>query len=649
MNPQAFRNSRTASWAVAGLIALLVVLIYWPSLALPVSFDDAWGMRLVRDFTWLDLFTRTQNFGYYRPLYLLYYKIGALFGAQGALAQHIAGISFHIANALLLIRLTRSALGDGQRAIAFAAGVLFAINPFAVQTVALPAGLNHLSALLFMQLALLQYVALQRSAAHRARHITLFSAFALLALLSNEVALSIAGFCLSLEVVAAMQARAWTRQSWRFVWVAGLCAGYALLYLLIPKGDAPEFQFTLADTAQRALFALQALAYPLAFLMHAVAGNAFAPELQVVIAAAIVLGLCAWVAAKHNSRVALALGLLMFASGAALPVLRLATSYIENAPRVFYVASTGIAIVLAALVTAPGVINVLLGASIALASFFHARDQLRLLDMVHEPVRALVAAAQAAPPAAHILMLNPPEWAAYASKQFPLGREGAIVLAPYVRGDDLTIANAGISRTVALARLEQPFQPTPLLYGAFGEPLGGDALAQAIQRAGVVLQTTNSGEQLITRWIGGVSAPSTSAPMAIFADGLQVRDIVTVACRDGYSIESRWRKAGAESIAPTLSMFAQALDANGNKLGQADGGPVGGLLGFVQLHTAADVIDRRLIALPPDAAAQNATLLLGVYDYTGGQRLPATDAAGQRLAGNALSLTLPAPSSQPCP
>lgn len=62
--------NRRATLLAGALIAVLVVCIYWQTLAVPVSFDDAWGMRLVRDFSWLELFTNTANFGYYRPLYL---------------------------------------------------------------------------------------------------------------------------------------------------------------------------------------------------------------------------------------------------------------------------------------------------------------------------------------------------------------------------------------------------------------------------------------------------------------------------------------------------------------------------------------------------------------------------------------------------
>ncbi|GIV85892.1 MAG: hypothetical protein KatS3mg052_2899 [Candidatus Roseilinea sp.] len=224
-------------------LAVFIGLLYWPSLSLPLSFDDAWSIRLVRDFTFVDLFTRTQNFGYYRPLYLAYYRLAAAAGASGPLLLHVLCIVAHAANALLLLKFMPVMLGRHTGGMAFGVAFLFALNPFAVQAVSLPAGLNHLLALLFIQLAVLAYArARQPTRAYR-RAVWWVSCLGLcvLAFLSNEIGLSVVGFVLAYEAARLGQARRWPRAAAHALPVIGLAAGYVVVYALIPKGAAPEF------------------------------------------------------------------------------------------------------------------------------------------------------------------------------------------------------------------------------------------------------------------------------------------------------------------------------------------------------------------------------------------------------------------------
>jgi hypothetical protein len=50
------------------------------------------------------------------------------------------------------------------------------------------------------------------------------------------------------------------------------------------------------------------------------------------------------------------------------------------------------------------------------------------------------------------------------------------------------------------------------------------------------------------------------------------------------------------------------------------------------------MVDRRALIAP---GAGESTLSLGMYDYTTGTRLPAFDAQGQPISGDALSIPLP--------
>jgi hypothetical protein len=628
------------------LVALAIAL-YWPSTSLPLSFDDAWSVRLVRHFSLPDLFTQTQNFGYYRPLYLAYYRLAAAAGAHGPLLLHILCIAGHAANALLLLKLAPAMLGRrsdaaAPGAVVFGAACLFALNPFAVQAVALPAGLNHLLALLFIQAAMLCYARARLPAAGRGRWWLACLSLSLLAFLSNEIGLCVAGFAFAYELMHALRTRRWTRRSWSFLTVTALAGAYALAYQLIPKGASPEFVFTIGDALRRALIALQTLAYPLALALGPLGLPA---EASVLAATALMLSLCAW-AMRGPQRGAVALGLLLFAAGAALPALRLPTGYVENAPRVFYVATLGTAIAWSALAwaltgwLAPRAQAVAAGAAIAaigLAGAWHVRDHQAFLARANEPVQAIAEAGAALAPGEQVLALNAPEWVAAPARRFPMFSEGAIVLAPYVEGSDLVLANTGLERTVHLAQYPLPGDPArPYSFRTFGQPLDPAQLAGATR----ILQTQYLPEALRTDWLGGATTHGPATAEVAFAGGPSLAQHHIQACRQGWVVALQWRRppAPAGEFPPTLSAFVQALDANGAKLAQSDGAPLNGLLPFASLPADRDIVDRRVL-LAPDAAG--AMLHLGVYDYVTGERLPATDAQGRRLAGDALTLPLP--------
>ncbi|MFC1466112.1 MAG: hypothetical protein ACFLMY_14825 [Candidatus Brachytrichaceae bacterium NZ_4S206] len=631
-------------WLIAPLVLVsAVVVVYWPSLSLPLSFDDAWSVRMARDFTLLDLFTRTQNFGYYRPLYLAYYRLAAAAGAFGPLLLHVLCIATHAANALLLLKFVPAMLGRRAAGLAFGAAFLFALNPFAVQAVALPAGLNHLLALLFIQLAMLGYARARslETTSRRAAWWIGCLGLCILAFLSNEIGLSVAGFALAYELVRAMHMRRWAREAWSFLIVAGLAGAYAILYQLIPKGESPEFTFTIGDAVVRALIALQTLTYPLTLLLSPLGLPA---EAAVLLATALLLLSCALVL-RSDMGDAVLMGLLIFVAAVALPMLRLPTGYVQNAPRVFYVASAGVAITWASLALAwvvrlaPHARGIAAGtviAAIGLAGAWHVRDQQAFLAHANEPVKAIALAGAQLTPGEKLLAINAPEWVAPPSRRFPMFYEGAIVLADYVEGSDLTLANTGLDRDVRLIQFPLPGDPSrPYAFQTFGEAFDPAQLRDAAR----VLQTHYPSEGPRTEWIGGATAQHPAQVAVAFAGGLALVQYDIQPCRDGWVVSLQWRGApSTRELAPTLSAFVQVMDANGTKLAQKDGAPLQGLLPFAQLPDDHDIVDRRILIAP---GAAGATLYVGLYDYVTGERLPAIGAQGARLDGDALALALP--------
>jgi len=660
--------------AVLGAVAVVAAatLVYLPSLTLPLSFDDAWSVRLVRDYSALDLFTRTQNFGYYRPLYLAYYRLASLAGASGPLVLHILCIVTHALNTLLAYALTRVFLrpSPNERPIALATAALFLCNPLSVQAVALPAGLNHLIALFFLQLALLSYA--------RARHYTQHTPLgskpgeaqwsliwlggaciaSLVAFLANEVALCVPGLCLVYEVSRLFRGERIGRQSWPMLVITALALVYAAVYTLIPKGASPPFVFTLGGALERAFIASQALAHPLVWLLapYEISGLATATLCLAIMGVGVAY---AW----PVTRLALVCGALLFAAGVALPVLRLATGYVENAERVFYVASLGASLIWAALaVTTAARLQSWLGRSLgsqrgpflihasriactvlaAGPGVLYVRNTQSFYARASEPVRAVADSGAALQPGETLLALNVPEWVAVPVRRFPLFIEGAILMADYVDGRDLVFSNTGLDRQVAVQRFQLPYQPElAYAFQTFGADVSPGPVARSFGEATRVLNVSYAPDGPHTAWLGGATQVRPDQIEARFGSQLALVRHHVLACANGWVVALQWRKTapGAGGDTPkTLSAFAQAFASDGTPLAQKDGAPLAGLLPFADLPGNADIVDRRV--LTTTSAAPPSALYIGVYDYTNGARLAATDASGKGLDANAFAIPL---------
>lgn len=640
--------SRLARWPLL-VFAAAVGLVYYESLRLPLSFDDAWMMRLVRDYAPLDLFLRTANSGYYRPVMLAYYRVATLFGAAGPLLLHALCLVMHSLNSWRLTRAVGCVLPEAPPGAAWMSGALFALLPFAVQEVAVAAGLNHLIALFFMLLALETY-ARMRSEGASARRAAALLMLCLVAVLANEIALSVVGLLAVVELFfiwrqpqpLALAAR--LRQAWPLLAVTAAMALYGVIYALIPKGASPAFQLTAEGVALRLLYALQTLTYPFSLALTPLLSGAA----NVLAASATLFLVVTLLLRRDRSRVAI-FGLLLFGAGAALPVLRLESDYVYHAPRVFYVAGAGVAVLWAGVLAQLPKTGLRAAALLALCAIgiWHVRDQIRVQANASEPVAAVARNAAQMQPGQTLLMLNMAEWVAVPRNRFPLFSEGAIVMASYVGGSDLPFSNLGIDRDVRLARFTTPDAGLPYAYQTFGEPVAAEALPDLMGAAARVLLTSYGPTALRTEWIGGAQAPAQHALHFTVEGVLGLSAYHVQPCRTGWVLALQWRRIGATAAdaPPTWSAFAQALGPGGVRVAQQDGAPLRGLLPFARLPKDADMMERRWLMIESGATAEQqqlgARLYVGIYDYQTGTRLPMRLADGSRPDGDAFALDLP--------
>ncbi len=601
--------------------------LYVPSLNLPLVFDDAWSVSAVQHYTLADAFLRTGDFGYYRPLYWLGYMLAREMGACGPLALHVLCLLAHAANACLLYVFARACV-VGQRLPVFMVALLYAAHPFAVQAVALPAGLNHVLAVMFALLAALCYVAWRRTG--RRRWLATLLGFALCSVLGNEIGVVGGALAVAYELNREVRFWRWRGAQWGFLSWFGFGAVYAVAYFAIPKGESPPVSFALDDVLTRVGVALQMVVYPLTAPLALFAPYRSDAEALFGVAIAVVLlvglGVIAW---RSRWRGLWLSGVVIFSAGAAVLVARLTASYLVNAPRAFYLPLIGSAMMWSALALALGtyarervVLPLAVTGALVALGVWHVRSQMEVYRMASAPVAQLARLAQVAD-GQQWIVLNLPEWVAPATHHFLPVKDGAIISAPYVSGAAFVRANAGVSREVSLWRLEEPHQELPYTYATTGAPLSLEALPDALQALNDVqlFRVAYSPDGPRGRWVGGVMPkPAASAPLAVFDAHLALHSAEIVPCQDGWMLTTRWQRLTPDADLPgTLSMFAQLYAPDGALLAQQDGALLDGLLPFHRLTPHQQVTDRRRLDAPIRTGEPH--LLLGVYDYAAGRRL----------------------------
>lgn len=95
-----------------------------------------------------------------------------------------------------------------------------------------------------------------------------------------------------------------------------------------------------------------------------------------------------------------------------------------------------------------------------------------------------------------------------------------------------------------------------------------------------------------------------------------------------------------ETTGDRLKVFVHLLDRQGNIVAQSDAEPGGGAYPTSSWLPGEYVADRHVLAIPPDAVAGPATLVVGLYDPASRQRVPWVGATGE-VVGDQLPLPEP--------
>ncbi|MGK2905858.1 MAG: tetratricopeptide repeat protein [Desulfuromonadales bacterium] len=236
---------RLKTWHCLSLLALAVLLAYYPSLSAGYnSVDDLKMITNIDQSGLLDLqrlFVRSGSY-YYRPLTILSYTLDRDLWGSIPSFMHLENILLHLVCTLLVFAITRRLLshwGIKEKGLALFAALFFALHPIATESVSWISGRTDPLMAVFLLLA----VWLTLLALSSGRHLTaLYGGLALLlACLAKEVAVFILPGLLWLIVVypgpAALQNRL-RRRFWMLLMPTAGIAGYFVLRHLAIARDS---------------------------------------------------------------------------------------------------------------------------------------------------------------------------------------------------------------------------------------------------------------------------------------------------------------------------------------------------------------------------------------------------------------------------
>lgn len=660
-------------WVTAVAATLIAIILYWPTLRLPVIYDSLLHIRISDDLTLVTVWLPTDKFGFYRPLtFLPLILIRLLIGEYPGWLLHGLNVFQHGLNAFLLVLLAWRLWHDEWRA--FIAGLLFALFPFSYQAVAVYGHNVHPTAVNLILLALHTYLtAIRRQKAHPSSLIPhpprwwwVTLAIFLLALLNHESAILFGGFAALVhgnERPSSFRLAAIWRQPWLvFLLLGGL---YAVAYQFLPISIGPQGSEVSGGGLQlRILYLLQAAAYPFSWLAHLLPH--VTPQPLVLGATAVTILLIIFTARRRANWWPLLLGWGWWGAASALIAVPLATSYLLRGPRLLYLSSVGLALAWATMLTSgrrqvasgrqpkvarqgagnlQSLLSSLLLAFILITNWQFVRGKLAEYKQLTSPLAEVGEVMAQRPSTEGIALVNLPQWLSPPRNTYAVGTEFVAMLGNYLFAEELIDVNLGdhaVYPVVVTDLLEHPAYN----YGLHQEvnfrgeaaatvPIPSDWAAGGSQV--FIVSYLDDGVQ--TRHTGGFRPATNGPPIADFgpyalleADGLFCDGVV-----EAHLV---WRQR--EQIPPTASIFVQLLDGNGRLIAQADGPPLNLRPDFITVQPGWEITDRR--RLTPTEAGTPTEILVGVYDFTTGERFPAYDARQAPLADNAFRLPV-----QTCP
>jgi hypothetical protein len=395
---------------------------------------------------------------------------------------------------------------------------------------------------------------------------------------------------------------------------------------------------------------LQTLIYPLLPLFNLTAED----TAVLVVLAAVLLAitfLSAWLA---RARALWLFGLGWFLLSSLPATLFLAPDYLYGSPRLHYLPSAGVAMMLAMPVLALArrapdriwkrvvllAVGLLYTLAIIIPPTAFISCELDFYEETSRIVHRMGEVGEEAPAGSSLLFVNVPiffssntEHPQGCRNPYPWTPAGAVVMPAYASAKDFVRYNGG-SRTLATAVSVAEYAPG---WKTFGSAISPADLRRRLHVEQIHIFDLNLGDfyNLSATWLPGGAVDVN--PLAVFGEGMRLNSATIGDPQQSEAMVTLvWqnRSGSMEGAAPTI--FVHVYNQSGQLVAQHDGPPGSGFLPLNWWGEQDAIVDRHPIELPADLAPGQYNVAVGIYDPQTGERYTAVSADGTSLADGSL-------------
>ncbi len=646
-------------WLLIVLLVIVVgILLYWPTLRLPLIYDDLLHIRITKGLDFASVWLPTDAFGFYRPLtFLPLLLIKSIFGSYPSELLHGINVLQHAFNAALLVALSWRLWRRAHWALA--AGLLFVFFPFSYQAVSvyghnvhpattglILAGLHtYLSAIRAQERAVLWWI------------VTVFL-FAL-GLLSHESAILFGALAAlvhwneqgQLPRVNPRHPRTVFRQLVSWPWFLFLVGGmvYAAGYQFLDISRAPQASLGAESLWYKALYLGQGAAYPITWSGRWLPSTEPAAAALVLAGLGVMAALTIWSGRDKLNRLPLMLGWGWWALASLLVALPLETGYFLHGPRLLYLSSVGLAllwpVLLEPIYKIEKVGRLLWGAILLVilaANWSYVRERIGDYSQLTSPVSLAEEQMHNRPIGEGVLLVNLPQWIDQLDNPYPVGVDLVATMGDYLFVEELIGENLDVNRPVRAFLVPELLAANlDYNYGVHEQTYGDSIIGSWAPEGSHVFITSYTEEGVEARYAGLTTpADDTAIPIASFGP-YDLLEASAQSCDGQATVSTTWRIAQEESqnqiVPPATSLFVQFIDNDGHIIDQNDGPLLSLAPDLLNLKPGWRVNDNRELQAPE---GQQGQLLIGVYDYASGIRYEALDQQGDPLQDDAYWLTI---------
>ncbi|MCP4426577.1 MAG: hypothetical protein GY803_18955, partial [Chloroflexi bacterium] len=468
----------------AVVAAATTIILYWPSLHLPIVYDTLQHIRISDDMTLATAWIPTDKFGFYRPFaFIPFILIREIFGGYPNWLLHGLNIAQHGLNVFLLVILAWRLGSSWARALV--AGLLFALFPFSYRAIVIYGNNVYPFTIGLILLGLNTYLtAIKTQRPEGKDNPPIFqrsffwwavTGFIFLSGLFSHEMMVLFGLLAALvhfndpaQPPLGSNAPALRATFYNFYllrshpWLLFLLVDivYVIGYQFLPISIGPSEAITANEGGLwvRAQYMLQAGAYPFTWTAHLLPN--MTAKTIILGGTAVTLGLTLWAARRRENWRPLLLGWGWWGVASALVAIPLPTGYLLRGPRLLYLSSVGLGLAWATIVTGSlghgtngkrksslfnpkFLISTLFLAYVLMTNWQYIREKLADYVELTDPVAVMNEVMAERPSSEGVVLINLPQWLAPPRNSYAIGGEYVVMLGTHLFVEELIIANEG--------------------------------------------------------------------------------------------------------------------------------------------------------------------------------------------------------------